>query len=75
MRSATTLARFSSAVFSAAIVAYSELTDQLRRWQGRKLARLVDKLIQLHRALLRDSQNAELLLVQGLTEIARAAGR
>lgn len=52
-----------------------ELTDQLRRWQGRKLARLADKLTQLHRALLRDSQNAELLLAQGLAEIARAAGR
>ncbi len=52
-----------------------ELTEQLRRWQGRKLARLVDKLTQLHRALLRDSQNAELLLAQGLAEIARAAGR
>ena len=52
-----------------------ELTEQLTRWQGRKLARLVDKLTQLHRALLRDSQNAELLLAQGLAEIARAAGR
>lgn len=53
----------------------AELAEQLRRWQGRKLARLVDKLVQLHRALLRDSQNAELLLAQGLAEIARAAGR
>jgi DNA polymerase III subunit delta len=52
-----------------------ELTDQLRRWQGRKLARLADKLVELHRALLRDSQNAELLLAQGLAEIARAAAR
>jgi len=52
-----------------------ELTDQLTRWQGRKLARLVDKLTQLHRALLRDSQNADLLLAQGLAEIARAASR
>lgn len=52
-----------------------ELTEQLRRWQGRKLVRLVDKLTQLHRSLLRDSQNAELLLAQGLAEIARAAAR
>jgi DNA polymerase III subunit delta len=52
-----------------------ELTDQLRRWQGPRLSRLVDKLTQLHRSLLRDSQNAELLLAQGLAEIARAAAR
>jgi DNA polymerase III subunit delta len=52
-----------------------ELTDQLRRWQGRRLSRLIDKLTQLHRSLLRDSQNAELLLAQGLAEIARAAAR
>jgi DNA polymerase-3 subunit delta len=37
------------------------------------LARLVDRLIELHRQLLANSQNAELLLAQGLAEIARAA--
>ncbi len=46
---------------------------QLRRWRGRRLERLVDRLMRLHRALLGHSQNAELLLAQGLTEIARVA--
>lgn len=52
-----------------------ELGVQVRRWRGKRLARLVDKLVELHRALLANSQNAELLLAQGLTEIARAAAR
>lgn len=52
-----------------------DLTAQLKRWRGRKLERLVDKLITLHRSLLGNSQNAELLLAQGLAEIARAASR
>jgi DNA polymerase-3 subunit delta len=50
-----------------------DLGAQLRRWKGRKLERLVDKLAGLHKALLGNSQNAELLLAQGLAEIARAA--
>ena len=50
-----------------------DLGVQLRRWKGRKLERLVDKLAGLHKALLSNSQNAELLLAQGLAEIARAA--
>lgn len=45
---------------------------QLKRWRGRRLERLVDKLVGLHRALLTNSQNAELLLSQGLAEIAAA---
>ncbi len=52
-----------------------ELTVQLRRWRGRRLERLVDRLIALHRALLSNSQNAELLLAQGLAEITRAAAQ
>lgn len=52
-----------------------EIADQLRRWRGPRLARLVDRLISLHRALLGNSQQAELLLAQGLAEIARAASR
>lgn len=52
-----------------------ELGDQLRRWRGPRLARLVDRLIGLHRALLGNSQQAELLLAQGLAEITRAAAR
>lgn len=49
-----------------------DLGVQLRRWRGRKLERLVEKLAGLHKALLGNSQNAELLLAQGLAEIARA---
>ena len=50
-----------------------ELGVQLRKWRGKRLARLVDKLVDLHRALLANNANAELLLAQGLAEIARAA--
>jgi len=50
-----------------------DLSVQLRRWRGRKLDRLVEKLVELHRALLANNQAAELLLAQGLAEIARAA--
>lgn len=52
-----------------------ELTTQLSRWRGKRLERLVDKLVDLHRALLANSQQAELLLAQGLAEITRAAAR
>ena len=51
-----------------------DVDAQLRKWRGPRLARLVARLVELHRALLSNSQNAELLLAQGLTEIARAAG-
>ena len=50
-----------------------DIGEQLRRWRGRRLERLVDKLVQLHRALLTNSQQAELLLAQGLAEITRVA--
>ena len=52
-----------------------DLAAQLSRWRGRRLERLVDRLIALHRALLSNSHDAELLLSQGLAEIARAAAR
>jgi DNA polymerase III subunit delta len=52
-----------------------DIGNQLRRWRGHKLERLVDRLIALHRSLLTGSQNAELLLAQGLAEITRAAAR
>ncbi len=52
-----------------------DLIVQLKRWRGKRLARLVDRLIKLHRALLLNSQNAELLLAQGISEIARAAAQ
>ncbi|MCZ8322233.1 MAG: DNA polymerase III subunit delta [Novosphingobium sp.] len=50
-----------------------DIGQQLRKWRGPRLARLVDRLLGLHRALLANSQQAELLLAQGLTEIARHA--
>ncbi|HMP55234.1 MAG TPA: DNA polymerase III subunit delta, partial [Novosphingobium sp.] len=52
---------------------HRDLTVQLQKWRSRKLERLLAKLMDLHRALLADSRNAELLLAQGLAEIARAA--
>lgn len=52
-----------------------DLSAQLERWKGPRLARLVDRLVALHRALLANSQQAELFLSQGLTEIARVATR
>lgn len=50
-----------------------EMGEQLRRWRGRRLERLVDKLMTMHRTLLGNSQQAELMLAQGLAEIARVA--
>lgn len=50
-----------------------DIANQLKRWRGRRLERLVDRLVALHRELLANSQTAELLLAQGLAEIARAA--
>ncbi len=50
-----------------------DLSVQLRRWRGRKLERLGVRLMELHHSLLTNNQSAELLLAQGLAEIARAA--
>lgn len=50
-----------------------DIAAQLKHWRGRELDRLVAKLVALHRALLANSQSAELLLSQGLAEIARRA--
>ena len=52
-----------------------DLVNQLQRWRGRKLARLLVRLSELHRALLANSQTAELLLAQGLADISRAAAQ
>ncbi len=52
-----------------------DLTAQLKLWRGRRLERLAERLMALHRALLGNSQSAELLLAQGLTDITRAALR
>lgn len=50
-----------------------DLTLQARKWRGAKLDRLVGRLMALHRKLLSNTQTAELLLAQELTQITRAA--
>lgn len=50
-----------------------DLTQQLKRWRGRRLERLVARTATLHRQLLANSQSAELFLAQGLAEIGRVA--
>lgn len=50
-----------------------DLAAQLRCWRGRKLERLVERLIALHQSLVSGSQAAEVVLAQGLADIARAA--
>lgn len=50
-----------------------DLGIQLERWRGRHLERLVQRLADLHRALLANSAAAELLLAQELAQIARQA--
>ncbi len=52
-----------------------EIRNQLGRWQPRKLDRLVPRLVEMHRALLSNSQAAELLLAQGLADITRFAAK
>lgn len=52
---------------------HREVGDQLMRWSGGKLERLVPRLAELHRSLLANSQTAELLLARELTQIARYA--
>jgi len=51
----------------------SDLAVQLERWRATKLERLVKRLTALHRALLVNSQAAEMLLAQELEEITRYA--
>ena len=50
-----------------------DLNVQLDRWRGQRLERLVQRLADLHRALLGNSQAAELLLAQELALITRQA--
>ena len=51
-----------------------DIGQQLALWRhGDKLDRLTQRLVALHRELLTNSQAAELLLAQGLADIARVA--
>lgn len=52
-----------------------ELAAQLSRWRGARLERLIERLAELHRAMLTDSRSAALRLQQALAEFARAAAR
>jgi DNA polymerase-3 subunit delta len=47
-----------------------DLANQLKRWRKR-LERLLERLISLHRSLLADSRNADLQLWHALSEITR----
>lgn len=49
------------------------IEEQLKRWPAPKLDRLVGRLTELHRALIGNSQNANLLLAHSLTQITRYA--
>lgn len=49
------------------------IARQLQLWRGARLARLGERLIELHRSLLADSQAAPLLFAAGCTQIAQAA--
>jgi DNA polymerase-3 subunit delta len=51
-----------------------DIAAQVNRWNPAKLDRLIDRLAELHRALLANSAVAELLLAQALVQIARVAG-
>ena len=52
-----------------------DLADQLGRWKGPRMARLVAGLVELHRDLLANSAAGETLLAQALARIAREANR
>ncbi|MEM1053463.1 MAG: DNA polymerase III subunit delta [Pseudomonadota bacterium] len=52
-----------------------EIRQQLSRWPGTKLNRLIPRLTALHQSLLANSQTAELLLAQNLAEITRFAAK
>ena len=52
-----------------------EIRQQLVQWPAKKLDRLIPRLVALHRALLANSQAAELMLAADLAEIARFAAK
>lgn len=52
-----------------------DLEAQLRRWRGKRLERLVERLMLLHRTLLTNNQTAELMLAQELAAITRFAAQ
>ncbi len=75
-RGARDMAAFLDAEVSARRIFWKDKPDlaaQLSRWNSGRLERLVVRLVDLHQRMMVNSQASELLLSQGLTEIARAA--
>ncbi len=52
-----------------------DLAHQLGLWRGARMARLVARLVELHRELLANSAAGEILLAQALAGLTRAAAR
>ncbi|WP_028641757.1 DNA polymerase III subunit delta [Novosphingobium acidiphilum] len=52
-----------------------DLMVQLHKWRGAKLERLLNRLALLHRALLSDSNSAQLRMRQAIVEITRVSAR
>jgi DNA polymerase-3 subunit delta len=52
-----------------------DIAEQLGIWRGERMARLVARLVELHRELLSNSAAGETLLAQALARLARAARR
>jgi DNA polymerase-3 subunit delta len=52
-----------------------DIAEQLTIWRGEKMARLVARLVELHRELLSSSAAGEALLAQALARLSRAARR
>lgn len=76
MRGQGDIAGFVNAEVQARRIFFKEqgaITRQLQCWRGARLARLGERLIELHRALIFDSQSAPLIFAAGCTGIARAA--
>lgn len=70
------LRQFIATESQARRIFFKEVRDievQLGIWRGERLSRLIGRLTALHRSLISNSQMAEVLLVQGLTDIAREA--
>jgi DNA polymerase-3 subunit delta len=67
-----------SAFLKAERVFFKEERDiavQLSVWNPKRLERLVKRLVQIHSALLANSQDAELLLLHGLADVGREGSR
>lgn len=50
-----------------------DIAQQLGCWRGKRLERLVDRLVEAHQALMANNQSAEMRLAQELAEISRFA--